>query len=198
MTTMCRRTALLAALVSMLIAAGVNARPHKCIDAQGKVTYSDTLCPETRGADPVALASPQRITVKQVEAMVAAAEAAARRKDYDKLMSFYSDDAIVEIVVRIGHRTGRKIMHKRELGEYLRRHRSDTSERNAQRGKMSIDIAANGMQAETREKVTENLVNDGKRVSVTYEEQNLIEMRDGKLQVTHGYLITDAAPLLVQ
>jgi ketosteroid isomerase-like protein len=179
----------------MLSASTAQARPHKCIDAQGKVTYSDTLCPATRGSErPVALDSTQRISVQQIEAMISAADDAARRKDYDKLMSYYADDAVIEFVVRMGHRTGRRALRKRELFEYARQHTAEVGEHNARRDKMSIDIAPNGTHAEIRSKVTENFQKNGQRMTMTYEEQNLIELRDGKLQVIKAYVISEGGP----
>jgi ketosteroid isomerase-like protein len=183
------------ALVLLFVSSGADARPHKCIDPQGRVTYSDTLCPETRNSErAVALGSPQRISVQQVEAMIAAADEAARRKDYDKLMTYYADDAVVEFVVRVGHRTGRQSLRKRELFEYARRHAEEMNGSTTRRDKVSIDIAPNGTQAEVRTKVTENFSKNGQRLMMTYEEQSLLELRDGRLQVIHAYVITDGGP----
>jgi ketosteroid isomerase-like protein len=183
------------ALTLMLGASTGHARPHKCIDAQGKVTYSDTLCPATRNSErPVALDSTQRISVQQIEAMMSAADDAARRKDFDKLMSFYADDAVVEFVVRMGHRTGRRALRKRELFEHAKQHTADVGEHSARRDKMSIDIAPNGTHAEIRSKVIENWQKNGRRMTMTYDEQNLIELRDGKLQVIKAYVISEGGP----
>jgi ketosteroid isomerase-like protein len=183
------------ALALMVGASTAQARPHKCIDAQGKVTYSDTLCPATRNSErPAALDSTQRISVQQIEAMMSAADDAARRKDFEKLMSFYADDAVVEFVVRMGHRTGRRALRKRELFEYAKQHTTDVGEHSARRDKMSIDIAPNGTHAEIRSKVTENWQKNGQRMTMTYDEQNLLELRDGKLQVIKAYVISEGGP----
>jgi ketosteroid isomerase-like protein len=183
------------ALSFMLGASIGHARPHKCIDAQGKVTYSDTLCPATRNSErPVALDSTQRISVQQIEAMMSAADDAARRKDYDKLMGFYADDAVVEFVVRMGHRTGRRALRKRELFEYAKQHTADVGEHKARRDKVSIDIAPSGTHAEIRSKVTENWQKNGQQMTMTYDEQDLIELREGKLQVIKAYVISEGGP----
>src|SRR5215208_7200542 len=138
--------ALSAAAILMLFALPADARPHKCIDAQGKVTYSDTICPETRQAErtTAAVENPKRITRERVESLMTAADEAGRRKDIDKIMSYYAEDATVEIVVRLGHRTGRQTFRKRDLYEMAKRHKAEWSEYSTRRENVTIEIAANG------------------------------------------------------
>src|SRR4051812_31901663 len=105
------RSALIAmAGVGLLIAiaGSVEASLHKCVDAQGKLTYSDTLCPETRNSQrpPTAADSPGRISREQIKAMIAASDDASRSMDVDRIMSYYAPDATIELVIRAGHRTG--------------------------------------------------------------------------------------------
>lgn len=62
------------------------------------------------------------------------------------------------------------------------------------REKLAIDIASSGMQAETRSTVIEDWRQNGQPVTMTSEEQNLIELRDDKLQIVHSYVTTDGGP----
>ena len=180
----------------VLLAVPADARPQKCIDAQGKVMYSDTICPEARqaGRTTAAIESPRRITRERVESLIAASDDAGRRKDIDKIMSYYAEDATVEIVVRLGHRTGRQTFRKRDLYEMAKRHKAEWSEYNARRENVAIDIAPSGAQAEIRTKLVESWAQNGKRFTVASEEQQLLELREGSLQIVRSNVITEGEP----
>jgi ketosteroid isomerase-like protein len=169
---------------------------HKCIDAGGKITYSDALCPGSRHSErpPPTTDNARRITSEQIKAMIAASDEATRRMDLDKIMSYYAEDATIEMVTRVGHRTGRQFMRKKELAAIAKRHKDDVTEYHMRREKLAIDIASSGMQAETRSTVIEDWRQNGQSVTMTSEEQNLIELRDGRLQIVHSYVISDGGP----
>jgi len=169
---------------------------HKCVDADGKTTYSDALCPGSRHSERPGAApdSSRRISSKQIEAMIAASDEAARRMDLDQIMSYYAEDATIEMVTRVGHRTGRQFMRKKELAAIAKRHKDDVTEYRMRREKVIIDIAPTGTQAEARSMLIEDWRQNGQPLTMTSEEQNLIELRDGKLQIVHSYVITDGGP----
>lgn len=189
-------TAIAGAALMILMGASAEASLHKCVDAQGKITYSDTLCPETRNSQrpPAGSDSPRRISTDQIKAMIAASDDATRRMDVDKIMSYYAEDATIEFVIRVGHRTGRQFMRKKELAAIARRHKDDVKEYHMRRENLAIDVASTGTQAEMRSTVIEDWRDNGRPVTMTSEEQNLIEMRDGKLQIVHSYVISDGGP----
>jgi len=185
-----------ATILLLLLALPANARMHKCIDAQGKVTYSDTLCPETRQAErtTAAIESPKRITRERVESLMAAADDAGRRKDVDKIMSYYAEDATVEVVVRLAHRTGRQTFRKRDLYEMAKRHKAEWSEYNARRENVAVEIARSGAQAEIRSKLVESWAQNGKRFMMASEEQHLLELREGGLLIVRSNVSTEGGP----
>jgi hypothetical protein len=189
------RAALIGAAL-MLVAGPADASLHKCVDAQGKITYSDTLCPGSRNSErpPVSTDSPRRISIDQIKAMIAASDDATRHMDIDKVMSYYAEDATIEAVTRIGHRTGRQYMRKKELTAIAKRHKDDYKEYRMHRESLSIDVAPTGTQAETRSVVVEEWRDNGQPVTMTSEEQNLIELRDGKPLIVHSYVITEGGP----
>jgi len=195
-TGIARAAALCTSAMLMLLAAPADARPQKCIDAKGKVMYSDTICPEARqaGRTTAAIESPRRITRERVESLIAASDDAGRRKDIDKIMSYYAEDATVEIVVRLGHRTGRQTFRKRDLYEMAKRHKAEWSEYNARRENVAIDIAPSGAQAEIRSKLVESWAQNGKRFTVASQEQQLLELREGSLQIVRSNVITEGEP----
>ena len=169
---------------------------HKCVDGKGQITYSDTLCPETRNSQrpPVGSDSPRRISTDQVKAMIAASDDATRRMDVDKIMSYYAEDATIELVTRVGHRTGRQFMRKKELAAIAKRHKDDVKEYRMRRENLAIEVTSTGTQAEMRSTVIEDWRDNGRPLTMTSEEQNLIELRDGKLLIVHSYVISDSGP----
>jgi hypothetical protein len=176
--------------------ASAEASLHKCVDGQGQITYSDTLCPETRNSQrpPAGSDSPRRISTDQVKAMIAASDDATRRMDVDKIMSYYAEDATIELVTRVGHRTGRQFMRKKELAAIAKRHKDDVKEYRMRRENLAIDVTSTGTQAEMRSTVIEDWRDNGRPLTMTSEEQNLIELVDGKLQIVHSYVISDGGP----
>jgi len=144
---------------------------HKCIDAEGKITYSDALCPGSRRSErpPATTDNARTISSEQIKAMIAASDEATRRMDLDKIMSYYAEDATIEMVTRVGHRTGRQFMRKKEMAAIAKRHKDDVTEYHMRREKLFIDIASSGMQAETRSTVIEDWRQNGQPVTMTSE-----------------------------
>src|SRR4249919_3608733 len=128
------------------------------------------------------------------KAMIAASDDATRRMDVDKIMSYYAEDATIELVIRVGRRTGRQFMRKKELAAIARRHKDDVKEYHMRRENLAIDVTSTGTQAEMRSTVIEDWRDNGRPVTMTSEEQHLIEMRDGKLQIVHSHVISDGGP----
>ena len=188
--------ALAGAALMFFIQPPADASVHKCIDAEGKITYSDALCPSSRRSErpPATTDNARTISSEQIKAMIAASDEATRRMDLDKIMSYYAEDATIEMVTRVGHRTGRQFMRNKEMAAIAKRHKDDVTEYHMRCEKLFIDIASSGMQAETRSTVIEDWRQNGQPVIMTSEEQNLIELRDGKLQIVHSYVITDGGP----
>jgi len=165
---------------------------HKCLDAHGNVGYSDTFCAGQRPQDSLAPAQRTAIlTSKQIQAMLAASDQATARLDVEKMMSFFSDDARIEIVVRKGNRTGRRTLRKRELAQMAKRHKDDTSGYSLRREGMLIDITPSGTQAEVRSTLIQTWRAGDHAVTMTSDEQHLIEVRDGKPQIVYAYTITN-------
>ena len=178
------------ALVSSL--GSVHASLHKCIDMHGNVGYTDTFCLGQTPRDGSAQSNaPAKLTAKQIQAMMAASDQAARRLDVDAMMGFFADDAQIEIVTRRGKRTGRRTLHKRELAAIAKRHRDDYSGYTLRREDMLIDITPSGTQAEVRSTLIESWREGAQTVTMTTEAQNLIELRDGKPQIVYAYTITN-------
>lgn len=183
------------ALALILIGAAAKAwAMTKCVDAQGRVSYSDTLCPTRVLQAQDDAGSGRKITKREVEAMIAASDQAQRRFDVDAMMSFFADDAQIEVVVRSGHRTGRRALRKPELAVIAKRHRDDFTDYKFQRQNTLIEISPNGMQAEVRSTLIETWRSGGQMVTMTSEEQDLLELRNGKLRVVQAYSITDGGP----
>jgi ketosteroid isomerase-like protein len=176
--------------------ASAEASLHKCVDGQGQITYSDTLCPGTRNSQrpPAGSYGPRRISTDQIKAMIAASDDATRRMDVDKIMSYYAEDATIELVTRVGHRTGRQFMRKKELAAIAKRHKDDVKEYRMRRENLAIDVTSTGTQAEMRSTVIEDRRDNGRPLTMNSEEQKLIELRDGKLQIVHSYVISDGGP----
>ena len=113
-------------------------------------------------------------------------------------MSYYAEDATVEVVVRLAHRTGRQTFRKRDLYEMAKRHKAEWSEYNARRENVAVEIAPSGAQAEIRSKLVESWAQNGKRFTMASEEQHLLELREGGLlivrsNVMHGRRAEGAA-----
>jgi hypothetical protein len=172
-----------------------HASAHKCLDVHGNVGYTDTFClgqAPRNDAEPVRDTATARLTTKQIQTMMAASDQATRRLDVDAMMRFFADDAQIEMVTRVGKRTGRRSLRKRELAAIAKRHRDDFAGYTLRRERMLIDITPSGTQAEVRSTLIESWREGAQTVTKTTEEQNLIELRDGKPQIVYAYTITNA------
>ena len=126
---------------------------------------------------------------------MAASDQATKRLDVDAMMRFFADDAQIEIVTRVGKRTGRRSLRKRELAAIAKRHRDDFAGYTLRRERMLIDITPSGTQAEVRSTLIESWREGVQTVTKTTEEQNLIELRDGKPQIVYAYTITNTGAI---
>jgi hypothetical protein len=170
---------------------------YKCQKAQGQIVYSDKPCGAQAFVDSHSRADSQpevgpplgNITRTQLEQMLMAYDAAARRLDVDGMLPFLAEELTIEMVARTPDGMVRHVMRKLEFGKRMRIRAGDISDYSSRRENLLFSITPSGAQAEISSTLIENWRQSGQALNMTSDQQYLVELRDGKLQFIAMYQI---------
>jgi hypothetical protein len=183
-----------------------HARMYSCKDASGTVVLRDAPCkPGERDLDGAAPARPyasstaegrspgaKPITVEQVQGMLDGMDAARRRGDLAAILGYLVPDAVIEAEYQLPQGMRFRRFNKNEYAAYLRSAAAEAPD--FQREHTQIVLASGQDQAEVASTVRETVRIDGAPLKGVTRSKALVEIRDGRPQITMIRTVTKAQP----
>jgi hypothetical protein len=168
---------------------------YKCFDSSGNVTYTDGPClaPESSGA-PAANAGSRdakggKITKEQVLAMLQASDRAAMRMDIDAILSYMTDDVVIELTTRTRRGPGRGTIGKREFRRRWMEGKEKIRNYRIQRDNIRITINPDERSADVSSTTTEYWNDPGGPMMMVSEENSVVELRGGRPKVRWSSIV---------
>ena len=174
-----------------------HARMYSCKDASGTVVLRDAPCKpgekDLDGASPArpyassaaqgrSQSSAKPITVEQVQGMLDGIDAARRRGDVAGILNYLVPDAVIEAEYQLPQGMRFRRFNKNEYAAYLRTAGAQAAD--FRRERTQIVLAPAQDQAEVASTVYETISIDGTPLKGVTRSKALVEMRDGRLQIT--------------
>jgi hypothetical protein len=189
----------LAALMLGSLPAPVVARLYSCEDARGRLMLRDVPCKrgeksrdpveKSRAAKPASTAAPatrtvQTITEAEVQALVDAMDAAMARRDFGAILAYVSSDAVFEVEYRLPQGLRFMRFNKDEYAVYLRDGAALVSGFDYRRENTQILLSPGSHYAEFIATLRETVRVQGKSLNGVTRSKSMVEMRDGRPQIT--------------
>jgi len=186
----------LLALLSGAPLSSAHARMYSCKDAAGTVVLRDAPCkPGEKDLDGASSARPyassvaqgrshggKPITVEQVQGMLDGMDAARRRGDVAAILNYLVPDAVIEAEYQLPQGMRFRRFNKNEYAAYLRTAAAEAPD--FRRDHTQIALAPGQDQAEIASTVRETVRIDGAPLKGVTRSKALVEMRDGRPQIT--------------
>lgn len=184
-----------------------HARMYSCKDASGTVVLRDAPCkPGERDLDGASPARPyasstaqgrsqssaKPITVEQVQGMLDGMDAARRRGDLAAILGYLVPDAVIEAEYQLPQGMRFRRFNKNEYAAYLRSAAAEAPD--FQREHSQIVLAPGQDQAEVASTVRETVRIDGSPLKGVTRSKALVEIRDGRPQITMIRTVTKVQP----
>ena len=183
-----------------------HARMYSCKDASGTVVLRDAPCkPGEKDLDGASPARPyasstaqgrsqgtKPINVEQVQGMLDGMDAARRRGDVAAILNYLVPDAVIEAEYQLPQGMRFRRFNKNEYAAYLRSGAAEAPD--FQRERTQIVLAAGQDQAEIASTVRETVRIDGAPLKGVTRSKALVEIRDGRPQITMIRAVTKPEP----
>ena len=183
-----------------------HARMYSCKDSSGTVVLRDAPCKsgekDLDGASPVRpyassvaqgrAQGTKPINVDQVQGMLDGMDAARRRGDVAAILNYLVPDAVIEAEYQLPQGMRFRRFNKNEYAAYLRSAAAEAPD--FQREHTQIVLAPGQDQAEVASTVRETVRIDGLPLKGVTRSKALVEIRDGRAQITMIRTVTKAQP----
>lgn len=175
------------------------ARLYSCQDARGRLLLRDVPCKrgeksrdaieKARAVKPAPAAGTptrtvQTITAAEVQALVDGIDAAMTNRDFGAVLAYVSSDAVFELEYRLPQGLRFMRFNKDEYAAYLRDGAALISGYDYRRDSTQILLSPGGYYAELITSLEEKIRVQGNALSGTTRSKAMVEMRDGRPQIT--------------
>jgi ketosteroid isomerase-like protein len=195
-------------LVLLLLGSLTNpalAKMYSCRDGAGRITLRDVPCKrgerdrytatgarthESSATRAREVPGSQPITESQVRELVDGIDAARRRRDVEAMLAYLAPDAVVEVEYRLPQGMQFKRFNKTEYAAYLRGEAALVDGFDFQRERTRILVTPRTGEAEIASTLRETIRVQGKALTGMTRSKSLVEVRDGRPQVTMVRAVT--------